>query len=126
MEFFTKDSGERKDFDSGMRRDTDKGKPRFDLTIPEGQSYEDTLIYRWAMLARRGADKYGFRNWELANSREELDRFKASAHRHFLQWISEVNDGEDHAAAILFNVNAVEFVKQKLKKKESSESSSNI
>jgi len=114
MEFFTKDSGERKSFDSGMNRDTDKDKPKFELLIPKGQKYEDTLMYRWAMLLRRGADKYGLRNWELANSVEEMERFKSSASRHFIQWMSDLDDGEDHAAAVLFNINAVEFLKQKM------------
>ncbi len=118
MDFFTKDSGERKDFDSGMRRDSDGNKPRFDLLIPKDQKYEDTLLFRWAMLMKRGIDKYGLRNWELANSEEELERFKASGYRHFIQWISDIDDGEDHAAAVLFNINAVEFLKQKLKNKK--------
>ena len=38
MEFFTKDSGERKSFDSGMNRDTDKTKPKFDLIIPKNRN----------------------------------------------------------------------------------------
>lgn len=118
MEFVTKDSGERKSFESGMNRDSDSNKPKFDLLIPKGQVYEDTLLYRWAMLARRGADKYGSRNWELANSIEEMERFKSSASRHFIQWMSEINDGEDHAAAVLFNINAVEFLKQKSQNKK--------
>lgn len=54
------------------------------------------------------------RNWELANSEEELNRFKASAFRHFIQWF-QGNDDEDHASAILFNVNAAEYLKDKLK-----------
>ncbi|MFW6246645.1 MAG: HNH endonuclease [bacterium] len=54
------------------------------------------------------------RNWELANSKEELDRFKGSAFRHFIQWFQDEED-EDHAAAVLFNINAAEMVKTKLK-----------
>lgn len=126
MEFFTKDSGERKDFNSGMRRDSDSTKPRFDLLTPKGQKYEDTMLFRWAMLMKRGIDKYGLRNWELANSEEELERFKASCYRHFIQWMSDIDDGEDHAAAILFNVNAVEFLKQKLRKKRDSDFGSSL
>jgi len=118
MEFVTKDSGERKSFESGMNRDSDSNKPKFDLLIPKGQNYEDTLLYRWAMLLKRGADKYGLRNWELADSIEEMERFKSSASRHFVQWLSDINDEEDHVAAILFNLNAVEFLKQKLQNKK--------
>jgi len=109
-EFETKDSGERVDFHSGMRRDVDTGKPRYDLLItPDGF----TMMKRWAELMGRGADKYGEHNWVLANSEAELNRFKASAFRHFMQWIKGEQD-EDHAAAVLFNVNAAEYVQKKL------------
>jgi len=108
--FNTKDSGKRKNFKSGMVRDTDKNKPRYDLIyLP--------MITRLAELHERGVAKYGERNWENANTLVELKRFKASAFRHFMQWIQNIRDGEDHAAAILFNVNAVEFLKDKGVKK---------
>ena len=113
--FITKDSGKRKNYKSGMKRDLQDGKPRFDLIIPEGQKYDETMLYRWAMLMERGMTKYGTRNWEKANSIEELNRFKQSALRHMMQWISNEDD-EDHCAAILFNVNAFEWLKEKLKK----------
>jgi hypothetical protein len=111
-DFITKDSGERIEFNSGMKRDVQKGKPMFNLIIPKFLKLEDTMLYRWAMLMTRGAEKYGERNWEKANSQEELDRFKASAFRHFIQWYCNEID-EDHAAAILFNVNCYESIKQK-------------
>lgn len=104
--FVTKDSGERVEFDSGMVRDTQEGKPRYDL-IPA------MFLKRWAELMGRGADKYGERNWEQANGPEELERFKASAFRHFMQWFMGEAD-EDHAAAVAFNVAAFEFIKAKL------------
>lgn len=106
--WITKDSGKRIDFDSGMRRDIQEGKPRFDLCyLP--------LLKRWAELMERGAIKYGERNWEKANSKEELNRFKASAFRHFIQWIEDEDD-EDHAAGTLFNIAAVEMLKEKMAK----------
>jgi len=108
--FITKDSGKRKNFKSGMVRDTEKNKPRYDLIyLP--------MITRLAELHGRGVSKYGERNWENANTLVELKRFKASAFRHFMQWIQNISDGEDHAAAILFNVNAAEFLKDKGVKK---------
>ena len=61
--------------------------------------------------------KYGNRNWEKANSQEEIDRFKTSAFRHFMQWFNGEED-EDHAAAVLFNVNCYESIKLKLEKKK--------
>lgn len=113
----TFDSGKRQNYESGMRRDLQEGKPRFDLLIPKNQKYNETLLYRWAMLMERGMSKYGYRNWEKANSKEELIRFKQSAIRHFFQWFSEEDD-EDHVSAILFNLNAYEWLKNKLKCKK--------
>lgn len=112
--FQTKDSGQRQDYGSGMRRDSDSDKPRFDLISPLGLPFDDQMLTRWAWLMSRGAGKYGVRNWELADSEEELLRFKASALRHILQWYFDVEDGEDHAAATLFNVSAAEYVRNRL------------
>lgn len=105
MSYTTKDSGERVDFPSGMRRDVDTGKPRYDL-IPR------PMLRRWAELLARGADKYGEDNWQLADSPAELRRFRASAFRHFVQWLDGEGD-EDHAAAVMFNIGAAEHVKGK-------------
>lgn len=106
MAFTTLDSGERQEFDSGMRRDTDKGKARFDL-IPA------PMLQRLAELYARGSFKYGDRNWEKANSKVEMDRFKASAFRHFMAWQNGAYD-EDHATAVVFNVFAYETVVAKI------------
>lgn len=109
----TKDSGQRQEYASGMRRDTQDGKPRFDLLFVEGMPYTKQPLYRWAALLERGAVKYGERNWQLANSQEELNRFKASAARHFAQWITGEVD-EDHAAAVFYNVAAAMYVEWRL------------
>ena len=66
-----------------------------------------------AELMTRGADKYGDNNWQLANSEEELNRFKSSAFRHFIQWLS-CEDDEDHAMAVFFNITAYETIKEKV------------
>lgn len=113
MKFETKDSGERAEFSSGMQRDTQTGKPRFDLVIPEGVPYSDQMLTRLAELFARGAEKYEDRNWEQANSQAELDRMRASAFRHFMQWYCGETD-EDHAAAVMFNVIAHETTKFKI------------
>lgn len=105
--FETLDSGERVDYPSGMRRDIDDGKPRYDLI-------EKDMLRRWAELMARGAEKYGENNWRLANTPEELIRFKASAFRHFFQWDNEEKN-EDHAAAAMFNIAAFEWLRRKLK-----------
>lgn len=105
-EFKTKDSGKRQDYASGMRRDSVDGKPRFDL-IPV------MPLRRLAELYARGSAKYGDRNWELANSREELERFKASAMRHMFQWAAGETD-EDHPTAVAWNLFAYLTIEEKL------------
>lgn len=111
--FETKDSGQRVEFESGMVRDSQKGKARFDLMVPVGVPYGDQMLTRFALLLQRGSEKYSARNWEQANSEEELARFKESAFRHFMQWLAGEAD-EDHAAAVLFGVIAHETVSWKL------------
>lgn len=117
--FVTKDSGQREEYDSGMRRDTQEGKPRFDLLLVPGVPYDEQFLSRVGSLLARGADKYGERNWQLANSAEELDRFMASGLRHMMQWMCGEVD-EDHAAAVVFNLMAAEYVKGKLKRENPS------
>lgn len=105
-EFQTLDSGERAEYPSGMRRDTEAGKPRYDLIDRE-------FLKRWALLMSRGAEKYSAENWRLANSEEELSRFRSSALRHMFQWLDGEGD-EDHAVAVAFNIAAAEYLKEKL------------
>lgn len=106
----TLDSGKRVDFKSGMRRDTDEGKPRFDL-IPV------MPLRRLADLYARGAEKYGDCNWQLADSEEELKRFKASCMRHLYQWHNG-DDDEDHAIAVVWNVFAYLTIEEKIRGKK--------
>ena len=117
MEWTTKDSGKREKYASGMIRDTQEGKPRFDLCHAEGVPYNEQMLTRFAALMARGVTKYGERNWELAEGKEELNRFRGSALRHMQQWYDGEED-EDHQAAVLFNLMAAETLKYKLKKKE--------
>lgn len=106
MNYHTTDSGERKEYSTGMQRDTDKGKARFDLCYKP-------MLWRWAELMARGAEKYGANNWQKASTQEELDRCKASAERHMQQYLRGDTD-EDHAAGVFFNLSACEFIKEKL------------
>jgi hypothetical protein len=104
--FITKDSGERESFPTGMVRDTSTMKARYDLIyLP--------MLKRWAELMARGAKKYGDRNWELAATKREEERFKESAFRHFMQWFANDDIDEDHAAAVFFNISGAEMVKGK-------------
>lgn len=109
----TKDSGKRAEFDSGMVRDVNDGKPRFSLCLADGVPYEEQLLTRWAALMERGRIKYGLKNWQHADSQEELDRFRDSALRHMMQWICGEDD-EDHAAAVCFNLMGAEYVQRKM------------
>jgi hypothetical protein len=109
--FDVKDSGVREEYPTGMRRDTQEGKPRYDLIVPEVM--ENDMLTRWAVHMTKGAVKYGNRNWELAGTKEELERFRASAFRHFIQWYKGEIE-EDHAAAVYFNIQCAEYVKEKL------------
>jgi hypothetical protein len=106
-DFVVKDSGERKQFESGMQRDVTEGKPRFDLV------FDGPMLARFAEHLRKGALKYNPRNWMQANSREEMERFRESAARHFAQWMAGDAD-EDHAAAVIFNLNGFEYVKERV------------
>ena len=111
-EYVTKDSGQRAKFESGMVRDTTEGKTLWHKVA------DGPLLQRWAELLTRGAEKYpdeeaGKPNWMLAEGQVELQRFRQSAFRHFMQWFNGDTD-EDHAAAVFFNLNGAEFVKGKL------------
>lgn len=99
--FITKDSGARVKFDSGFQRDTNNGKPRFDLIPTE-------LLTRLAELYTRGAEKYDAENWKKATTPVEINRFKESAWRHFVQW-SSGQDDEDHAVGAIWNIMSYEW-----------------
>lgn len=106
-DFVVKDSGERKQFASGMVRDVDANKVFWSL-IASGP-----MLRRWAEHLTAGANKYARDNWMLAEGNEELVRFRESAFRHFIQWYYGEMD-EDHGAAVFFNINGAEFVREKL------------
>jgi hypothetical protein len=109
MGFITKDSGQRQEFSTGMVRDIQTNKPRYDLV-------DWAMIKRWAELMQRGALKYGENNWKKAATEEEMQRFKASALRHMVQYFNGEID-EDHAAACYFNIAGAEMVREKLNAK---------
>ena len=111
-DFVVKDSGKRQELSGGMVRDTQEGK------IDWWRVYVGPILKRYAIHLTKGATKYpditpGVPNWTLAAGPEELQRFKASAARHFAQWINGDTE-EDHAAAVLFNINGYEALKEQL------------
>ena len=105
--FTVRDSGERLAFESGMVRDTDDGKVQWALVA------DGPMLARWAEHLTKGAAKYNARNWMLAEGEAELLRFRESAFRHFMQWYYGDRD-EDHAAAVIFNINGAEYVRERL------------
>lgn len=107
MSYAVKDSGERQQFDSGMVRDVTTGKINYALV------FDGPMLERWAAHLTKGAVKYEDRNWMRATGPLELERFRESAARHFVQWMRGDVD-EDHAAAVLFNLNGYEWLKARL------------
>lgn len=112
-DYQTLGSGARQHYESGMHRDSQAGKPRFDLLLPAGVPYGDQMLTRWAALMARGGELYGDRNWEHARTADELERYKSSALRHMMQYLAGEMD-EDHAAAVMFNVTAAEYVRTRM------------
>jgi hypothetical protein len=106
--FVTKDSGQRQEMAGGMVRDVAGDKPDWTLLL------KGPMLQRWMELLNRGAKKYGKHNWlqgvhsEPGPGREEVRaRFMESAFRHFMQWAMG-DRTEDHAAAVIFNINGFE------------------
>lgn len=114
--FSVKDSGARQEFESGMVRDTAAGK------MAPHRCMDGPMFRRWAAHLAKGATKYpdvepGKANWLLAAGPVEVARFRESAFRHFLQWYNGDSD-EDHAAAVFFNINGAEYVRERMRKEQ--------
>jgi hypothetical protein len=103
-DFAIKDSGKREEFDSGMVRDTEDGKLDYSLI------FDGPMLKRWAAHLTKGAVKYTPRNWMKASGPKEEERFRRSLLRHLVAYLDGETD-EDHAAAIFFNVNGIEYVR---------------
>jgi hypothetical protein len=108
--FEVKDSGKRTEFDGGMVRDTTEGKL-------------DWSNLRFGPMPRRivthltkGRDKYpdpepGIPNWTLGRGIEVWLHARESHGRHNDAYLAGLVD-EDHASAIYFNINVMEYVRQ--------------
>jgi hypothetical protein len=112
VSYAVKDSGQRQEFASGMVRDVTTGK------VDWHRVADGPMLGRWAKHLTVAVAKYqdiapGVPNWTLAAGEEELARFRASAFRHFMQWLNGDTD-EDHAAALFFNVNGFEYVRSRV------------
>ena len=103
MTFEIKDSGKREEYTGGMVRDITADKIDYTLVL------DGPMFQRWVEHMTNGAKKYEKRNWMRAKGKSEKDRFRESAFRHFMQWYNGEVD-EDHAAAVFFNINGVEYI----------------
>lgn len=71
------------------------------------------LMEQYAALMMRGAVKYTERNWMQATGEAELSRFTSSFCRHLKQYLNGEVD-EDHKAAVMFNLNGAEYVRDRI------------
>lgn len=112
--FVVKDSGKREEYTSGMVRDVEDGK------IDYLRVFDGPLIERYAAhLTKAAVEKYhdpvpGVPNWTLADGKAELTRARKSALRHLIQWLRGKRD-EDHASAVVFNLNLAEYITLKMR-----------
>lgn len=104
QEFQVKDSGDRTSYNSGMVRDKQTNKIDYTLIL------DGPMAKRWAEHLTKGAIKYQKRNWMLANGQQEFNDARQSLMRHFMQYMNGETD-EDHAAAIIFNINLMEYIR---------------
>ncbi len=113
---FTVKGTERIKFASGSVRDNAEGKVKWSR-ITYGP-----MMFRWADHLTKAEARYpdpkpdGVPNFMLISTDEEFLRYRESAFRHFMQWFNGEMD-EDHAAAVFFNINGVEIIKDKKRKK---------
>lgn len=114
-QWLTKDSGVKAVHSDGVQRDAQQGKTLYPLMFPRDVPMKEQLIVRVAELYTRGAEKYGDRNWEKSSASDTLGHHLEALWRHFMNFVFDVQDGEDHAAAIVWNINAVELTRRNLK-----------
>lgn len=114
--FIIKDSGAREAVgDGGMVRDSEEGK----VDYTNLHVWFEPMGSRYAAHMTKGRSKYpdpepGVPNWSLAPPTQEgIERFKRSLARHYVAYMRGDTD-EDHAAAMLFNINGIEHIKEKM------------
>ena len=105
MEFEIKDSGLRVVSSSGLVRDAGSAAKTDYLLALDGPMFE-----RWAKHLTKGANKYEPRNWMKARTVGDLEHARRSLGHHIFQYLRGDVD-EDHAAAIFFNINMIEYIR---------------
>lgn len=118
-DFVVKAGGPMVPMAGGMVRSSSDDKTNFAL-VADGVMFE-----RWAAHLTRATRPrgdfpgYPKRNWLKAREGDPeakmatMERAKESAFRHFIQWYRGDRD-EDHGAAVFFNINLYETVKETL------------
>lgn len=111
MDNYEVKGGEKQQSESGMERHVEAMKIDYSLAL-DGPMFERLALHLSKALKCNGGD-YDERNWMKASTQEDADRFKRSAVRHFYQWMRGDQD-EDHAAAVMFNINGYEYTIKRL------------
>lgn len=112
MTYKIKDSGQREEYSSGAMRDTEEGK----LDWSNLFVHFEPMGTRYVQHMTKGREKYpdpepGVPNWTLFEATPEmLARTLRSFDRHVKAYRMGLTD-EDHAAAIIFNLNLAERIK---------------
>jgi hypothetical protein len=92
-------------YESGVIRGDNTGKTDYTLAL------DGPLFERWARLLTENVESKGKRNWMNASTREDYDRFRESFLRHALS-VLRGDDDEDHAAAVVFNLNGMLYTQE--------------
>lgn len=74
----------------------------------------------FALFMEAGAKKYSFENWKLLNTPEDIERFKESCLRHYVQWQVGQQD-ENHLLATVFNLMALFYHTRKQEESRNNE-----
>jgi hypothetical protein len=101
------ESGDTRRYESGFIRGDNTGKTDYTLAL------DGPLFERWARLLTENVGSKGKRNWMNASTREDYDRFRESFLRHALSVLRGDTD-EDHAAAVVFNLNGMLYTQEQL------------
>lgn len=78
----------------------------------ESPDYAD-IVTRLAILYTNGAQVHGKWNWASVSNQEVIDSCIQSAERHLYKWVALETD-EDHLAALIWNLYAIEYHRNKL------------
>ena len=102
----TKNNWNNLTFEWWAKREDKQDKPRYDLIPLDCLKRLAELYARWAKI-------YWDRNWEEWYKDEKyIEWMKASAFRHFIQWMNGETD-EDHPMAVIWNIFWYEHLKNK-------------